>query len=69
LLHNSALSDEIYDEVLGDVVEQMEESLLRDGDDALICVVAETDKAAMLLVEARACHQLNLEQNAWSLAR
>jgi hypothetical protein len=47
----------------------MKESLLRDADDALICVVAETDKAAMLLVETRACHQLNLEQNAWSLAR
>ena len=52
LLHNSALSDELYDEVLGDVVEQMKESLLRDANDALICVVAETDKAAMLLVEA-----------------
>lgn len=52
LLHNTALSDEMYDEVLADFVELMKESLRQDADDALICVVAETDEAAMLLVEA-----------------
>jgi hypothetical protein len=52
LLHNTALSDELYDEVLADFVEQMEESLRQDANDALICVVAETHEAAMLLVEA-----------------
>ena len=52
LLHNAALSDEIYNEVLANFVDQMKESLRRDADDALICVVTETDKAAMLLAEA-----------------
>jgi hypothetical protein len=52
LLHNTALSDEIYDEILADFVDQMKESLRQDADDALTCVVAETDEAAMLLVEA-----------------
>jgi hypothetical protein len=52
LLYNTALSDEMYDLVLADFVDQMRESLERDADDALICVVAETDEAAMLLVEA-----------------
>jgi hypothetical protein len=52
LLHNIALNDEIYDEILGGFVDQMKESLIRDADDALICIVAEKDKAAMLLVEA-----------------
>jgi hypothetical protein len=52
LLHETALSDELCDEVLVNFVDQMRESLRQDGDDALICVVAETDKAAMLLVEA-----------------
>lgn len=52
LLYNTALSDEMYDVVLADFVDQMKESLGRDADDALICVVAERDEAAMLLVEA-----------------
>ena len=52
LLHNTALSDEMYDDILADFVDQMKESLRQDADDALICIVAETDKAAMLLVEA-----------------
>lgn len=51
LLYNSALSDEIYDDVVRNFIDQIKESLLRDADDALICVVAEKDKAAMLLVE------------------
>ena len=51
LLHNAALSEELYDEVLADFVEQMKESLHKDAEDALICLVAETDQAAMMLVE------------------
>ena len=51
LLHNTALSEELYDEVLADFVEQMKESLHKDADDALICLVGEIDQAAMMLVE------------------
>ena len=52
LLRNAALSEEMYDEVLANFVNQMKESLRQDADDALICLVAETDEAAMLFVEA-----------------
>ena len=52
LLHNTPMSDKIYDEVLADFVDQMKECLRQDADDALICVVAQTDEAAILLVEA-----------------
>lgn len=51
LLHDAALSEELYNEVLANFVEQMKESLHKDADDALICLVAETDQAAMMLVE------------------
>jgi hypothetical protein len=51
LLHNVMWSDELYNEVLTDFVEQMKESLHGDADDAIICLVAEEDQAAMMLVE------------------
>jgi hypothetical protein len=51
LLHNVMWSDELYNEVLTDFVEQMKESLHGDADDAIICLVAEQDQAAMMLVE------------------
>lgn len=49
---NTALSDEMFDDVLANFVDKMKESLRQDADDALICLVAETDEAAMLLLEA-----------------
>ena len=51
LLHNVMWSDELYNEVLTDFVEQMKESLHGDADDVIICLVAEEDQAAMMLVE------------------
>lgn len=51
LLHNVMWSDELYNEVLTDFVEQMKESLHRDADDAIICLVAKEQQVAMMLVE------------------
>lgn len=51
LLHNIMWSDELYNEVLTDFVEQMKESLHGDADDAIIWLVAEEAQAAMMLME------------------
>lgn len=51
LLHNAALSDELYDEVLADFVDQMKESRQKDDEDAIFCLVADTDQVAMMFVD------------------
>lgn len=51
LLHNIMWSDELYNEVLTDFVEQMKESLHGDADDAIVCLVTEETQTAMMLVE------------------
>ena len=44
-------SDDVLDGVLMDFVDELEESLHGDADDALICVVEDDKDVAMLLIE------------------
>lgn len=68
LLHGAAMSAELCEEVLIDVVDELEASLREDGDDALIAFVAEDHEMAMLLLDKSgalyrneaACEQLKL---------
>jgi len=50
-LQNGPLSSHLLNSVLMNFIDELEESLHDDADDALICVVAENDEVAMLIIE------------------
>jgi hypothetical protein len=51
LLHGAAMSAALCEEVLMETIDEFEESLREDGDDALIAFVAEDGEMAMLLID------------------
>lgn len=58
LLHGAAMSAALYDDVLLDALDELEDSLREDGDDALIALVAEGDEVALLLIDkAGTCYR------------
>jgi hypothetical protein len=50
-LHGGPFSQHLLDSVLLNFVDELEESLHEDADDALICVVVDGHEVAMLLIE------------------
>lgn len=50
-LHGSPLSANLLNNVLMNFIDELEESLHNDADDALICVVEDNRDAAVLLIE------------------
>ena len=51
LINGGPFSDDLYSSVLMAFVDELEESLHGDADDALICVVEDDKDVAMLLIE------------------
>lgn len=51
LINGGPFSDDLYSSVLMAFVDELEESLHGDADDALICVVEDDNDVAMLLIE------------------
>src|SRR5665647_2547918 len=50
-LHGSPFSADLLNNVLMNFIDELEESLHNDADDALICVVEDDHDVAMLLIE------------------
>jgi hypothetical protein len=50
-LHGGPFSADLLDSVLMNCIDELEESLHNDADDALICVVEDDDDVALLLIE------------------
>jgi len=51
LLHGGPFSENLFESVLTNFIDELEESLHDDADDALICVVEDANDVAMLLIE------------------
>lgn len=51
LLHGGPFSENLFESVLTDFIDELEDSLHDDADDALICVVEDDNDVAMLLIE------------------
>lgn len=50
-LEQTALSLDLYVEVLADFEDELKASLANDADDALLCVLVDDGRAAMLLID------------------
>lgn len=59
LLNDAAMSAALCDDVLMDAVDELEESLREDGNDALIALVAEGREVALLLIDKAGTHHRN----------
>jgi hypothetical protein len=51
MLKDGLLSASLYEDTLTEFVDEMKASLNRDTDDALICLVADDDEVALMLVD------------------